>query len=392
MTERVSCVYADYASTTTPSDRAVRVMNDCLTEQFGNPSSIHSRGGAALRVINEAREKLARLIDCSPDEVIFTSGGTEADNWAVRECYNRNVENGASKRVVLSAIEHPAVLKCADELEGKGAAVIRLAASERDELGRPTGRVPIEAFDSALKDGGAAVVSLMAVNNETGVIQRVREAADLAHNCGALFHCDAVAAVGHIPVSVRELGCDCMSISGHKLHAPCGIGALYVRGGSIAPMMVGGGQERGRRSGTEPVALIAAFGEACAEAYEFLEEESVRISALRDYIEGELLRIPGSRVNGSARRVPGITNISFDGVGGEALALQCDIRGVCLSNGSACHSASEEPSHVLVSMGVEERLQKGAIRISIGRYTTAYDAESIVRAVSESVDFLRKMA
>lgn len=368
-------VYADYAATAPLSERVYDVLCRVSRDVFGNPSSAHSFGREAAAVVERAREQAAALLGCEPGEVYFTSGGTEADNLAVR--------SAAGGTILTSAIEHPAVLNSANAYARKVIAVLpeSSGAVAADRLREET-----EALS------GVSLVSLMYANNETGVIQPVREAAAAAHRAGALFHCDAVQGAGHVMPSVRELGCDMLSVSGHKFHAPKGIGALYIRKeilDSIDPLLYGGGQERGMRSGTLPVPLIAAFGEACLEARETMAEHDRRVRKLRDQIEAELCTIPDSLVIGRGERMPGVLNIAFAGTYGENLMLLCDMRGVYLSTGSACHAGDDTPSHVLRAMEVPDEYLTSSVRISIGRYTTEEDAERIVEAVRDCVRLVR---
>ncbi|MBQ4354678.1 MAG: cysteine desulfurase [Clostridia bacterium] len=368
-------IYADYAATTPLSERVTEVLCRTSREVFGNPSSAHSFGRDAADVVFRAREQTAALLGCDPDEIIFTSGGTESDNHALR-C-------AAGKPLLTSAIEHPAVLNAARA----SASRVHLLDPDAD------GCVSVDDLVHTLRNSPEiALVSLMYANNETGVIQPVREAADAAHAAGALFHCDAVQGVGHGMPDVRMLGCDLLSVSGHKFHAPKGIGALYVRreiAGRLPPFHYGGGQEHGLRSGTLPVPLIAAFGEACAEAMERQEDDDRRIRRLRDCIADELLAIPGSLRIGAGKTMPGILNMAFEGTFGENLMLLCDLRGVCLSTGSACHAGEDTPSHVLAAMGVPEAYRSSAVRISLGRYTTEEEAEQIVRVLRDCVNLAR---
>lgn len=368
-------IYADYAATTPLSDRVFDVLCRTSRDVFGNPSSAHSFGREAADVVSRAREQAAALLGCDPDEIVFTSGGTEADNQAVR-C-------AAGKPILTSAIEHPAVLNAARAMPSR----VHEIKPDRD------GRVSADAIACALREApDIALVSLMYANNETGVIQPVREAADAAHAAGALFHCDAVQGAGHVMPDVRTLGCDLLSVSGHKLHAPKGIGALYVSkriAGRVLPFHYGGGQEQGLRSGTVPVPLIAAFGEACAEAMEHREDDDRRVRRLRDRMADELLTIPGSLRIGQGSVMPGILNIAFAGTYGENLMLLCDLRGVCLSTGSACHAGDDTPSHVLTAMGIPEEYRTSSVRISVGRYTTDEEAERIVETLRACVALAR---
>lgn len=369
-------IYADCAATTPVSERVLDVLCRTSREVFGNPSSAHSCGRDAAAIVSRAREQTAALLGCDPDEIVFTSGGTESDNHALR-C-------AAGMPVLVSAIEHPAVQNAAHAMASR----VCLAEPDSD------GCVSADSIAHVLRETpDIALVSLMYANNETGVIQPVREAAAAAHAAGALFHCDAVQGVGHVMPDVRELDCDLLSVSGHKFHAPKGIGALYINkriAGRVLPFHYGGGQERGLRSGTLPVPLIAAFGEACAEAMERRVADDRRIRCLRDRMADELLRVPGSLRIGKGRTMPGILNIAFEGTYGENLMLLCDLRGVCLSTGSACHAGDDTPSHVLTAMGIPEPYRTSSVRISIGRYTTDEEAARIAEVLRSCVVLARE--
>ncbi len=380
-------VYADYAASAPVSEAAKRAMAEYM-ELYGNPSSSHAAGEAARLVIGKAREQVARLIGCEADEIYFTSGGTEACNLAILGGYEYAKSLGKA-RIVTSSIEHAAVMRPIGFLEARGVEVLRLEADERAD-GESTGRVSIEGLEAAISRS-AGLVCLMYANNETGTLQHVREASALAHSAGALLFSDAVAAVGRAPISVKDDAVDMLSISGHKLGAPAGIGALYVRRGvELSPMILGGGQERGLRSGTEPTLLIAAFGAACLASAERMSDAS-RIGAMRDRIAQALLSVDGSHRNGDAKQtLSGTLNISFDGVGGEELANLCNLRGLCISTGSACSSGEKKPSAALMSMGLPAERALEAVRISIGEGTTEDDAHKIVKIVTESVNLIRK--
>lgn len=367
-------IYADYAASSPMLPGALETLVRLSAELYGNPSSLHSFGEEAAAVLAEARKKCADMIGAEPDEIIFTSGGTEADNLALRA--------RAYRWIAVSAVEHPAVLRTAEALAEKGIPVFTLPADA-------DGTVAVSLPDEARGEG---LVSVMLANNETGIIQPVRELAELAHERGALFHCDAVQGAGHIPIDVRRLGVDLMSVSAHKLGGPKGIGFLCVRRGlALNPVLTGGGQEHGLRSGTESVPLIGAFGKACELCRERMAEDSVRLAGIRDRIESALTGLGDVRINGEGERLPGITNLSFGGIGGEALTLMCDVNGLAVSSGSACHAGDERPSHVLEAMGVPERYLTSALRISLGWNTREEEAEEIVSAVTEALRSLRGM-
>ncbi|MBQ8511702.1 MAG: cysteine desulfurase [Clostridia bacterium] len=371
-------IYADYAAASPMTKRALDVFTETARSLYGNPSSLHQCGQDAHDAMEHARRQCADMIHAQPDEVVFTSGGTESDNFALRGMH--------PERIITSAVEHPAVLRTAEDLARRG---VRLTVLPVDE----GGVVSLCALETALRDAdGKILVSVMLANNETGVIQPAREIGRLAHAYGALFHCDAVQGAGHVPVDVSEFGCDLMSVSAHKLGGPKVVGFLYVRRGvKLDPILTGGGQEHGLRSGTESVPLIAAFGAACEEASRTMDAESARLSEMRDRIEAELMKLDDVRRNGEGERLPGILNLSFGGVGGEALTLMCDLRGLAVSSGSACHAGDETPSHVLTAMNVPEKYRSSALRISLGHGTSDADAEEITRIVTESVKLLREM-
>ncbi|MBQ3638871.1 MAG: cysteine desulfurase [Clostridia bacterium] len=379
-------VYADYAASAPISERALAVFEE-TARMPGNPSSLHEAGQAAADRIEKARAQVAALIGADPEEIFFTSGGTESDNWAVFSGFRLACEiRGGPPVLAVSAIEHDAVLKSAAEAAGRigngEGKLVLLPVSEG-------GVVPVPREEEIPR---ASFFSVMTANNETGVVQPVGEWAKAAHARGALFHTDAVQAAGQIPVNAKETEADLMSLSAHKLHGPVGVGALFVRkeiAGEFPNRTFGGGQEGGKRPGTVPAALIAAFGEAAEEAAERMEEDARRISALRDLVEAELRRLPGTVLNGEGERLPGIANLSFRGVGGEAASLLCGLAGVMLSAGSACHAGNEEPSRVLLAMTGDRVRASSALRISLGRETSEEDARAVIRAVKDAVERIR---
>ncbi len=378
-------VYADYAASAPVSETALAVFAE-TARICGNPSSGHEAGQAAAEAVESARGKVAELIGASPEEIFFTSGGTESDNWAVFSGFRLACRRRERPPVIaVSAIEHDAVYKAASAAvsvrDGGSLAILPVSADGVAE-------VPDE---KEVPD--CALISVMTANNETGVIQPIGAWAAAAARRGALFHTDAVQAAGHIPVDVRRIGTDLLSLSAHKLHGPAGIGALYIRkeiAEDFPPLFYGGGQERGKRPGTVPAALIAAFGAAAEESRLLMERERVRCASLRDRIEAELLKIPGSVRNGEGERLPGICSISFRGVGGEAAALLCGLNGVMLSSGSACHAGSEKPSRVLLAMTGDAKRASSALRISVGRGFEEDDAEAVIRTVTDVVRQIRE--
>lgn len=377
-------IYADNAATTKLSPAALAAMMPCLTEDFGNPSSLYDFATQAKAVLERARADVAQSLGAAPEEIFFTSGGTESDNWALRGV--ADALNRKGKHILISAIEHHAILHTGQWLKKQGFEVEELAA---DELGivRP------EILKKSLRPD-TILVSVMLANNEIGTIEPIRELAAIAHENGTVFHTDAVQAVGHIPVNVKELGVDLLSLSGHKFHGPRGTGALYIKAKTpILPLIYGGGQERNRRSGTENVAgavgLAAALKEQCA----VLEQEMPRISSLRDRLITEIMKLPGARLTGDPlNRLPSIASFAFEGIEGESILLQLDARGICASSGSACSSTSLEPSHVLLAIGLPHEIAHGSVRLSLGDDVTEEDVDTIIKNLAEVVANLRDLS
>ncbi|MBI5187966.1 MAG: cysteine desulfurase NifS, partial [Nitrospirae bacterium] len=355
-------IYLDNNATTAVAPEVLDAMLPYLKELYGNPSSMHTFGGQLHRKVEEARAKVACLINAEPEEIIFTSCGTESDNTAIMSA----VESLPHKRhIITSRVEHPAVLNFCKHLARKGYRVTFLSVNKQGQLN----------IDELLKaiDEDTVIVSIMYANNESGVIFPIMEIAEILKERGILFHTDAVQAVGKIPIDLKKLPVDMLSLSGHKLHAPKGVGALYVRKGTrFYPYMIGGHQEYGRRAGTENVASIIGLGKACELAGEKLSEEIIYLSDLRDKLENALLKsCPDARINGDINnRLPNTTNLSFEYVEGEAILLRLNEYGICASSGSACTSGSLEPSHVLRAMGVPFTAIHGSIRFSLSRYNT----------------------
>ena len=361
-------IYADHAASSPMRESAKAVMLECL-EECGNPSSIHAAGRLAAARLERARKEMAELLNCRPSEIYFTSGGTEADNWAVCAAGRR------TGQTVTSAFEHHAVLRALEALERAGG---RTAVRIRPEA---DGVLDPEKV-AAAADGSTALVSIMAANNEIGTIQPIAEIAKALKKGGrspALFHTDAVQAVGHIPVDVQKLGVDLLSLSAHKFGGPRGAGALYCRTGApLEPLLFGGGQERGRRPGTENTAAIAAMAAAMTEACGNMEKAAAYTRRLRDRLAARILEIPGAQINGSmTSRLPGNINCRFDGVEGETLVILLDLAGVQVSAGAACSSGSGQPSHVLTTLGQSRREAYGAIRISLAETSTEAEADCI---------------
>lgn len=377
-------VYLDNNATTAVAPEVLEEMLPYLREFYGNPSSMHTFGGRLARKIREARAKAAALIGAEPEEIIFTSCGTESDNAAIMSALESNPHK---KHIITTRVEHPAVYNFCKHLSRKGYRVTYLPV---DNLGR----LDMDALRKALDDD-TAVVSIMYANNETGVIFPVEEIGALIKERGILFHTDAVQAAGKVPLDMKSLPVDMLSISGHKLHAPKGVGALYVRKGTrFYPYIIGGHQEHGRRAGTENLASIIGIGKACELALQRLGKEAPYLASLRDRLERELLRkCPDARVNGDAgHRLPNTTNISFEYVEGEAILLRLDEHGICASSGSACTSGSLEPSHVLRAMGVPFTAMHGSIRFSLSRYNTGADIDKVIEVLPPVIKELRALS
>jgi cysteine desulfurase len=377
-------VYLDNNATTQVAPEVVEAMLPFLTERYGNPSSMHDFGGSVGKVIEDAREKVAACLGAEhASEILFTSCGTESDNTAIRSAL---LSRKGRKRVVTTRVEHPAVLNVARQLEREGYDVTYLPV-DRDGL------LDLDLLREKM-DAEVALVSVMAANNETGVIFPFEEAARIAHEHDALFHTDAVQAVGKIPIRLADSDIDLLALSGHKLNAPKGIGALYIRRGQrFRPFLLGGHQERGRRGGTENVPGIAALGKAAEIAAEHVCDERTRVRGLRDRLEAGLLKIPGTRLNGHAvERLPGTSNVSFKNVEGEAILLMLNQEGICASSGSACTSGTLEPSHVLRAMGVPFNFAHGSVRFSLGRYNTDADVDRVLEVMPPLIARLREIS
>lgn len=377
-------IYLDNNATTKVDEAVFEEMRPYFTELYGNPSSMHFFGGQVQKKIDEARGRVAALLGADPDEIIFTACGTESDNAAIRSALSIFPER---RHVVTSRVEHPAVLTPCRNLTQSGYRVTEIGVDGE-------GRLDMEALRAAV-DEDTAIVSLMWANNETGVIFPVEEAAAIAKAKGALFHTDAVQAVGKIPINMAESSIDMLSLSGHKLHAPKGIGVLYLRKGTpYRPFMVGGHQEKSRRAGTENTAAIIALGKACELAAENMQIENVQVKAMRDRLEKRLMEIvPNARINGgAAERLPNTTSIAFEFVEGEAILLLLSEFGICASSGSACTSGSLEPSHVLRAMGVPFTCAHGSIRFSLSRYTTEEHVDTVIRELPPVISRLRQMS
>jgi len=380
----VTTIYLDNNATTQVAPEVLEAMLPYLRDLYGNPSSMHSFGGQVGRRLRLAREQVAALIGAHPEEIIFTSCGTESDNTAIRSAL---ATYPGKRHLVTTRVEHPAIHALVAHLAQEGYRVSEIPVDGE-------GRLNLEHYARSLTPD-TAVVSAMWANNETGVIFPVEEMAMMARHKGILFHTDAVQAVGKIPIDMRQSAMDMLSLSGHKLHAPKGVGALYVRKGTkFSPFLIGGHQEKGRRGGTENVASLIGLGEASELAAKNLEKENTAVKNLRDKLENALLSlIPNSRVNGDRQdRLPNTSNISFEYVEGEAILLRLNEFGICASSGSACTSGSLQPSHVLRAMGVPFTMAHGSIRFSLSIYNTEPEINFVIEKFPPIIEELRTLS
>ncbi len=377
-------IYFDNNATTRVADEVFEVMQPYFCELYGNPSSMHTFGGQVGVRVREAREQVAALLGCHPTEVIFTSCGTEADSTAILGTLAAVPHR---RKVITTRVEHPAVLTVCRDLENRGYHVIELGVDKQ-------GRLDLDELESLLDDD-TAVVTIMAANNETGTVFPIEKIAEMVTERGITFHTDAVQIVGKVPLNLSESPIHLLSLSGHKLHAPKGVGVLYVRKGTrIAPFLLGGHQEGGRRAGTENVPGIVGLGKACELAARYMDDENTRVKALRDKLESAILAgCPDSRINGDPEnRLPNTTNISFEYIEGEAILLMLDRFGICASSGSACTSGSLEPSHVLRAMGVPFTAAHGSIRYSLSRYNTDDEVDFTIEKMPQIIERLRELS
>ena len=377
-------IYVDNNATTQVAPEVLEEMLPYFNEFYGNPSSMHTFGGMVERKIVEARERLAKLLGASPEEIIFTSCGTESDSTAIRAAI---LSNPAKKHIVTSRVEHPAVKNLYEYLSKNGYRVTFVPVDHK-------GILDLDYLYKKLTED-TAVVSIMWANNESGVIFPIEEIGSVLKEKGIVFHTDAVQAVGKIPIDLNKIDVDMLSLSGHKLHGPKGIGALYVRKGTkYSPFLIGGHQEKGRRGGTENVASIIGLGKASELAAENLLEKNIRVKRLRDKLETELLsRIPNAMINGDIEnRLPNTTSIAFEYVEGESILLLMDEFGICASSGSACTSGSLEPSHVLRAMGVPFTAAHGSIRFSLSTYNTEEEMDVIIEKLPPIIERLRELS
>ena len=379
-------VYADNAATTSVSKTALDAMLPYLTENYGNPSSLYAFAQKATEAVAEARATVATCLGAaSPREIYFTSGGSEADNQAITSAARLGARKG-KKHLISTKFEHHAVLHTLKRLEKEGYEVTLLDVHE-------DGVVRLEDVAAAIRED-TCLVTIMFANNEIGTVQPITEIGALCREKGIPFHTDAVQAAGHMPIDVEKMNIDMLSISGHKFHAPKGVGALYCRKNiPLFNLIEGGGQERGKRAGTENVAGIVAMAAALKESVDNMEEDSKKMIAMRDKLFAELSKIPHSKINGSLEHhVPGTVNMCFEGIEGESLLLMLDAKGICASSGSACTSGSLDPSHVLLSLGLPHEVAHGSLRLSIGEYNTMEEIDHICQVVPQVVEYLRNMS
>ena len=381
---KMKTIYFDNNATTKVAEEVSEEMKPFFCELYGNPSSMHTFGGQIAARIRKSRQQVTNLLGCDPAEIIFTSGGTESDNAAI----NGVLATAAHKRkIITSRVEHPAVLSVCKQLKDRGYTVVELEVDKQ-------GRLDLGELEKQIDDD-TALVSIMYANNETGVIFPVEQIAELVKSKGSIFHTDAVQAVGKIPLNLSKSNIDLLSLSGHKLHAPKGVGVLYVRKGTrLSPFMLGGHQEAGRRAGTENVPSIIGLGKACELAAKNIKEENERVRKLREKLEKAILKsCPDSQLNGDPdNRLPNTSNISFEYIEGESILLMLDKFGICASSGSACTSGSLEPSHVLRAMGVPFTAAHGSIRFSLSRYNTEKEVDYTIEKMPPIINRLRELS
>ena len=378
-------IYLDNAATTRVSDAALDAMLPYFRQQYGNPSSLYAFGQEAKEALERARATVAGVLNCEPREIIFTSGGSEADNQAIRSAAAIGARAG-KRHIISTAFEHHAVLHTLSKLEKEGVEVTLLDVHS-------DGLVRVEELAAAIRPD-TCLVTVMYANNEIGTIQPIAEIGRVCRERGVLFHTDAVQAAGHLPIDVRAQNIDLLSLSAHKFHGPKGVGALYARRGiALTNLIEGGAQERGRRAGTENTAGIAGMAAALDEAVRNMERDSVKMTALRDRLIAGLSRIPHSALNGDAeRRLPGNVSFCFEGIEGESLLLLLDDKGVCASSGSACTSGSLDPSHVLLAIGRPHEVAHGSLRLTLSGETSEEDIDYTIKAVTEVVAYLRSIS
>ena len=378
-------IYTDNAATTKMSDTALAAMLPCLQDNYGNPSSLHSVGQRAAEALQGARETVARCLGCDPKEIIFTSGGSEADNQAIISAARWGALKG-KKHIISTAFEHHAVLHTLKKLEKEGFDVELLPVGT-------TGTITPEQVAAAIRPD-TALVTIMYANNEIGSILPIAEIGAVCREKGVIFHTDAVQAAGHLPIDVKAQNIDMLSLSGHKFHGPKGSGVLYARKGiPLVNIIEGGAQERGKRAGTENLPAIVGMAAALQEACDHIDENAAKVSALRDKLISGLSKIPHSALNGDpVHRLPGNVNFCFEGIEGESLLLLLDAKGICASSGSACTSGSLDPSHVLLAIGRPHEVAHGSLRLSLCEWNTEEEVDIILREVLRIVEYLRNMS
>lgn len=378
-------IYADNAATTAISDDVFKVMTKVLKEDYGNPSSLYELGSKAKMIVESAREKVAKALNADPKEIYFTSGGSEADNWAIKSAAHKALKEGKNE-IISSTFEHHAVLHTLDELKSEGFKIILLPVYEN-------GIVKTEDLLNAITDK-TALVTIMFANNEIGTIQPVKEIGEICRRNKIMFHTDAVQAVGNVKIDVKEQNIDMLSLSAHKFHGPKGVGALYIRKGIVLkPLINGGAQERGKRAGTENTAGIAGLGVAIEQATANIEEKAKKLKKISDRLIDGALKIERSRLNGDRdKRLPGNVNLCFEGIEGESLLLMLDMKGVAASSGSACTSGSLDPSHVLLAIGLPHEIAHGSLRLSFSDGNSVEDADYILEVLPPIVQRLREMS
>ncbi len=377
-------IYFDNNATTRVADEVLEAMLPFLKDLYGNPSSMHTFGGQVEKYIRRSREQIAILIGCDSSEIIFTSGGTESDNAAIKGVLAALPEK---RKIITTRVEHPAVLATCRQMQAAGYRLVELGV-DRD------GQIDLEELESEVDDD-TAIVTIMYANNETGVIFPIDKIAEIVRAKGAVFHTDAVQAVGKLALNLDKSNIDLLSLSGHKLHAPKGIGVLYVKKGTrISPFIIGGHQEKSRRAGTENIAGIVALGEAAELAAKTIDRENTKVKKLRDKLEDSILETcRGAMLNGGKiNRLPNTANISFEFIEGEAILLSLDQFGICASSGSACTSGSLEPSHVMRAMGVPFTAAHGSVRFSLSRYNTEQEVDFVIEKMPQIVSRLRELS
>ena len=378
-------IYADNAATTRVSDTALAAMLPCFQEFYGNPSSLHTTGQRAAEILAQAREDVAAVLNCSPKEIYFTSGGSEADNQAILSAARMGEKKG-KRHIISTAFEHHAVLHTLQKLEKEGFDIELLPVGS-------IGTVTAQQVKEAIRED-TALVTIMYANNEIGSVLPISEIGAVCKEAGVLFHTDAVQAAGHLHIDVKAQNIDMLSLSGHKFHGPKGVGVLYARlGVRLSNLIEGGAQEKGKRAGTENIPGIVGLAAALKEAAEHIDENAVKVSALRDKLINGLLQIPHSALNGDpVNRLPGNVNFCFEGIEGESLLLLLDAKGICASSGSACTSGSLDPSHVLLAIGRPHEVAHGSLRLSLCEENTEEEVDVILEETPKIVEYLRNMS